>query len=84
MQQKSEIEILCHNIKALRMASKLTPEDMAKLLGISPSALAQLENGILSPDLECAFLFQIQKHWKIPPAQIFTKEIPLLSPDQQE
>ncbi len=71
MKKNNEIRILCENIKSLRSICKMSKKEIASKLGISVASLTKLENGILPPQLNCDFLFQIYRNFGITPAQMF-------------
>ena len=73
MSHKYEIQILCENVKTLRMREKLSRKEMASRLGIGVFSLTKLETGILPPRLTCQFLFSIHARFGVSPTDMFTK-----------
>ena len=72
MENLSDIQILCQNIKSLRQKHNLSKKEMSKILGIGMKTLNQIENGILPPRMSCEPLFRIQSHFGIRPQQLFS------------
>ena len=62
-----EKQRLCKNIMLLRKVHSLSKKEMARLLGISISALNRIEQGELPPRLSVSILFRIQTHFHISP-----------------
>ena len=72
MENLSDIQILCQNIKSLRQQHNLSKKEMSQILGIGMKTLNQIENGILPPRMSCEPLFRIQSHFGIRPQQLFS------------
>jgi len=72
MVQKSDVQILCQNIKYLRREHELSKGEMAHILGVGIRTLNDIERGILPPRISCEMLFRIQHHFGISPGQLFT------------
>ena len=72
MENLSDIQILCQNIKSLRQKHNLSKKEMSQILGIGMKTLNQIENGILPPRMSCEPLFRIQSHFGIRPQQLFS------------
>lgn len=71
MKEKSDIEILCENVKKLRIAKNMTKEEMAKKLKICLKTLERIEQGVLPKSITCAFIFRIYEKFGILPKDIF-------------
>ena len=70
-----EIEILLHNIKALRLRSGYSKRKMAQYLGISLYTLNKIEKGECPPRLDIYILFAVYWHFSILPSKLLERKI---------
>lgn len=73
MNTQTEINTFCENVKRLRKYSRLSKEEMAKILGIGVASLGKIENVTLPPKLNCEVLFRIQAVFHIPVRMMLSK-----------
>ena len=71
MEKISDLQIMCDNIKLLRLKNNLSQSEMADKLKIKAKTLQDIENGVVPPRLCCEILFHIQHHFAISPRQLF-------------
>jgi DNA-binding XRE family transcriptional regulator len=67
---KNEINNLCINVKFLRRKHGLSKTAMAKILGISPSSLNKLENGVM-PRISSEVVFRLMEHFHVSAEEVF-------------
>ncbi len=67
---KSELEHFCMTVKHLRAEHHLTKTAMAKILGISPSSLNKLENGVM-PRISSEVVFRLMEYFHISAEEVF-------------
>ena len=72
MDRHHEIIRFGKNLCALREEHCLTPDEMAKRLGVSEKTLLAIENGQLPPRLSCSILFRIQRKFGVSPKDLFS------------
>jgi DNA-binding transcriptional regulator YiaG len=71
MEKISDLEILCENIKTLRVKNNLSEQEMAARLKIGVKTLRNIEKGHFPPRMSCEILFRIQHHFGILPQHLF-------------
>ena len=69
--EKSELDILCENIRKLRQVSGLSVPELAKVSGVSEYMLAQLDKGNIPPRFGVEQLFSLCVFFRVPPHEIF-------------
>ena len=67
---KNEINNLCINVKFLRRKHGLSKTAMAKILGISPSSLNKLENGVM-PRISSEVVIRLMSYFHISAEEVF-------------
>ena len=67
---KNEINNLCINVKFLRRKHGLSKTAMAKILGISPSSLNKLENGVM-PRISSEVVIRLMGYFHISAEEVF-------------
>ncbi len=72
-QKETEIEQFLENIISLRKHYGLSKKRMAQILGIGMGSYNKIEQGIFPKRLTTDVIFNITKHFKIPPAALFRK-----------
>ena len=71
MNPDHELENFCAAIKNLRRTHNLTQTQMAQPLHISTATLRKLENGSISPRLNCDVLVRLSKHFGVQIYELF-------------
>ena len=67
---KNEINNFCVNVKLLRRKHGLSKTAMAKILGISPSSLNKLENGVM-PRISSEVVIRLMGYFHISTEEVF-------------
>lgn len=73
MENRREVIIFLENIKRLREEKGYSKREMAKRLKISIYSINKIESGELPPRLSIDVLDNIEKEFKIHPADMFKK-----------
>ncbi len=74
-QLSKEFFIFCENVKKLRTKNNLSKSAMARILGIMPSTLTELEHGILPDRLSCRILSRMHHYFGVEISNLF-REMP--------
>ena len=69
---KTDVLMVCHNIRLLRSKYKLSQAEMAKRLEIGVQTLRSLEKDRIPPRLSCGILCKIYKEFGIWPSDMFS------------
>ena len=66
----SELKHFCETVADLRQKHGLSKTAMAKILGISPSSLNKLENGVM-PRISSEVVFRLMEYFHISAEEVF-------------
>ena len=69
---ETELQNLIQNIVWLQRENSISERDVARLLKISEKSYRKLVRGEMPPRLNVHILFQVQKHFGIPPKDLFS------------
>ena len=66
----SELKHFCTIVKTLRETNRLSKTAMAKILGISPSSLNKLENGVM-PRISSEVVIRLMGYFHVSAEEVF-------------
>ena len=66
----SELKHFCTIVKTLRETNRLSKTAMAKILGISPSSLNKLEDGVM-PRISSEVVFRLMEYFHVSAEEVF-------------
>jgi DNA-binding XRE family transcriptional regulator len=66
----SEMKHFCVTVKTLRETNRLSKTAMAKILGISPSSLNKLENGVM-PRISSKVIIRLMEYFHVSAEEVF-------------
>lgn len=67
----NDIQIMCTNLKILRLQKNISILELALRTDVSVYALRNLEKGVVPPRFSLEELFRLCDYYKIPPEHIF-------------
>ncbi len=73
MDNRTQMFLMCENIKRIRKNYRLSKREMAAKLGISEDCLTKLENGDISDNIPCSIFDEIEKNFGIGLKDLLTR-----------
>lgn len=73
MDNRTQMFLMCENIKRIRKNHRLSKREMAAKLGISVDCLKKLENGYISDNIPCSIFDEIEKNFRIELKDLLTR-----------